>query len=37
MTRKIHHQKDYDKGDKRIKQAAYTAMLIWKLPFEWKK
>ena len=29
MTRKTHHQRDYDKGDRRIKEAADFARNIW--------
>lgn len=32
MQRKIHHQRDYDKGDARIKSAVVNAWVIWNIP-----
>ncbi len=36
MTRLPHHQKDFDKGDARLHQAAFQARLIWKMPWPTK-
>ena len=32
MQRKIHHQRDYDRGDARIKAAVVNAWVIWNIP-----